>query len=310
MRDYRRKLGMVSLAAAVILSAIPVSPAYAHSEDRSWSARMGSLLDRLEQRVSQPIPSPVVPGPSRPAQSNLLIGFGDSVAAGVGAGAADQVCGRTEGAYPGLAAARLGMEHVNVACSGGRAWDGIVTDQPVRDAKIRSQLLQAREYARPAVATITVGANDVKWNEWLAYCAYPGVTCGGEDGRRTFSTLLGRLDVQLTSALAGVAALGPEQILLTGYYDPFKGSTACLREQGISRQEAAWLSARLAEVNEKIQQVADRSRRAEFVPIDFGTRGFCSLDPLVLLPNEPGAFHPNTEGQRVIAEAVARAARQ
>lgn len=308
-RSFRR-IALSAAIAALILALLPVAPAAAHSSSSDWRSRLEGLLERLDQGSTHI----KVPASARPEESSLLLAFGDSVAAGYGVGtvgptASDQLCRRTGEAYPGRAADALGLRLVNLACSGGRAWDGIVTDQGIGDTKVASQLRQAAGYGQPAAAVITVGANDVKWQEWLAYCAHPGIECDGDDGRRTFDTLLARLDVQLTAALAGVAALGPDRIYLTGYYDPFVGSTACLSDYGISPAEAAWLSARLGEVNAKIEQVAERSRRTEFVPVDFGSRGLCNSRSLVQRPGEPGAFHPTGEGQRVIARAVVRAAR-
>ena len=113
--------------------------------------------------------------PPASAANGTYAALGDSVAAGLGLLAAsnatnqDLQCGRTTQAYPYIVAQTLGVQLIDVACSGATAGD-LVTQQGVSGPNITPQLDIAFAAGTPQLITITAGANDVHWDDFLRYC--------------------------------------------------------------------------------------------------------------------------------------------
>lgn len=236
-----------------------------------------------------------------------LVALGDSVAAGDGltptsGHANDEVCRRSNEAYSTGVAADHGLTAVNLACSGGRVWDGVLTDQEMATGDVTAQRKQLRPYVRPAAITMTVGANDVFWSQWLRYCA--ATACGSERDLESFEGLSANMGAQLWTALFWLQSRQADRTFVTGYYDVFAGTTECAATSGIDAQEAAWLSNRLADLNNRIQATTAYFGGITFVPVDFGDRGVCSSNSLVQSQSDPAPFHPTREGQQVIRDAV------
>ena len=106
-----------------------------------------------------------------PARPDLLLAMGDSIASGHGLSKRDYFglddCWRDAGgAYSRRVAERLGLEHRMVACSSFEVadlWSRSVSGGPSDLSGNRSQLEWALD-ANPGLVTLTIGANDLKFD--------------------------------------------------------------------------------------------------------------------------------------------------
>lgn len=234
------------------------------------------------------------------ATGQVLLGFGDSVAAGYGlqpisAAPYSAACARSTAAYVDKAAAALHLRFADYACSGAVTTNVFLTTQTTADGTVPQQLKQALAGPRPTYTVTSVGANDVKWSLFLGECLQ-GV-CATDANTLAFTALLEKAKLGLLATVAGEELLRPKRVILAGYYDPFEGNAAAF---GLSAAETAWYQARLADVNNAISATAHHFPNATYMPV--------SLDPTsptdpayVQGPTDPGPFHPTDAGQQVIA---------
>jgi lysophospholipase L1-like esterase len=234
------------------------------------------------------------------------VALGDSVAAGIGLQGAygTAACGKTAQAYSVQVAKYLKSAPVSFACSGATAGD-LVTQQHIPGPNPPAQLTNAFAKGTPKVITITAGANDIHWSDFIKKCF--GSTCGTQNDTDTANALLVGLQYKLTYAMGSIQRRSnyhPPKVYLTGYYNPL--SANCQSSQ-LSAAELAWLNAESQALNQTIKNVAKRYSFAEFVPVDFTGHDICSASPWIQGPSDPAPFHPNATGQAVIAKSVIRA---
>lgn len=280
---------------------------YAHSIP-PWGYLMFTKVTRL--LVAMVCTSMFVAAPAQAAvaPSPVLVTLGDSVAAGAGLSPLsgrpyDDTCGRSRQAYAAGVAAAKRLTSINVACSGARIWDGILTDQErFRATDIPAQRLQVRGTPNVAAVVITVGANDVHWAQMVEVCA--NATCGTRPQTAVYNGLATKMSAQLVATLVWARSLKPGRVFVTGYYDPFAGSIRCAQAAGISSAEIKWIRARRADLNGRIQQAAVTVPGTTYVPVSFGDRGVCSPRSLVQGRGSAAPLHPTVEGQAVIRNAV------
>lgn len=230
--------------------------------------------------------------------------LGDSVAAGAGLNPGSS-CGRAGSAYPALVAEHLGYRLDHIACSGATMGD-LVSYQGVDGPNIAPQLRTAFATGTPELITITAGANDTQWDNFLRKCYY--LSCGTSSDDRAFRLLLTGLKAKLTAVFASVqwrSGFAPPPVVLTGYYQVF--SPACARQQPRLRAaEIRWMNARTADINRTLQSAAaKRSSYVSFAPVSFAGHELCTSDPWVQSTDAVAPFHPTARGQAAIAEAVA-----
>jgi len=337
MRKIKREqtkrlvLGLVVFAAAVALG-MPIGVhAQAGEEcrtrDRIWSGlwaganfdfssigeckyRSGDSAQQPQDQQAHPAPT-TQSAPSLPhtQQSGLYVGLGDSVAAGAGLPLAaqpvnnDVVCRISPQAYPALVASGLGRSYINSACSGATAGD-LVTKQRVNGPNIAAQLDTAYVYGVPAVVSITAGANDVRWADFIRKCF--GSECGTRFDDTASRTLIAAMRVKLEYALADIQRRSGEQppvVVLTGYYNPL--SFACASQTtAINSDEINWLNGQVDAMNAAIQSAASKYPFARYVPVDFSGHELCTAEPWIQGQGETAPFHPTARGQYAIAEAV------
>jgi lysophospholipase L1-like esterase len=240
--------------------------------------------------------------------------LGDSIAAGIGLAPAtantDPACGVTDKAYPAVVAKRLGMAYQNLACSGATAGD-LVTEQhlPNTSRDIEPQLDRAFAGGTPQLITITAGANDIYWTNFLRKCY--ATSCGTTFDDAAVRTLLATLRIKLNYDLASIQARSngqPPRVVLTGYYQPF--SPACIRQQtNVTQAEYTWLRTQMRMLNQTIQETVGNYTFARYAPLDFSEHRLCTTNPWVQNINDPAPFHPTAQGQRAIANAVLAQAR-
>lgn len=232
--------------------------------------------------------------------------LGDSVAAGLGlTDPADSEvrCGRTFDSYVYEVADSRGLEITHLACTGATMGD-MFTAQGVDGPNIAPQLDGAFAGGTPELITITAGANDVRWQDFLRKC-YAG-TCGTAADEQIAGALMSALETKMRFLFRDIERLSggfPPEVIITGYYNPL--SDACAEfEPRLTPEEINWLSRQTGLLNQTLEDSAGQSGFAAFVPVDFTGHGLCSDEPWVQNLDDPAPFHPTFEGQQAIARAI------
>jgi lysophospholipase L1-like esterase len=309
-------------AAAVLLAAqaliAPVASAQANTGTATDTASLNPItaglwaganfdLSSLGAVNTPPAPQPPETPPTTPPTTGTYAALGDSVAAGIGLPAVsasdDARCGRSGQAYAHQVAQTLQLPLNHIACSGATAGD-LVTKQRVSGPNIPAQLDTAYAQGVPSVMSITAGANDVHWVDFLRKCY--GATCGTDTDRAIFDAALTLLSAKYFYALSSIQARSgttPPTLVLTGYYNPFSAACGSAAPQ-LTPDELAWIDEAVTQLNDTIRETAAGFPFARFAPVDFTGHDACSADSWVQGQNDPAPFHPNARGQQAIAEAV------
>lgn len=175
---------------------------------------------------------------------------------------------------------------------------------------IPAQLDTAFANGTPRLITLTVGANDMHWADYIKACL--GLTCDTAENTATVAALRGAYQANLTSVLDSIKTRSGTgrlpQVVITGYYKPF--SSACV-SNSLTASEIKWFSDQTDLMNQTIKSVANaHSAYVTFAPLDFTGHDICSADPWIQRPGvDPAAFHPNAKGQDVMAKAITQALR-
>ncbi|HTH72722.1 MAG TPA: SGNH/GDSL hydrolase family protein [Candidatus Pristimantibacillus sp.] len=247
---------------------------------------------------SHPSPGLTTPTPPRQIQYAAL---GDSVAAGFGLpDPADSIraCGRTTGAYPNLLANARGLSFANFACSGAKLSDLFA------GRRAPTQLSAAFAGGTPSLMTITAGANDVEWSFFINKCFTRD--CGTSTDDLTFGRLNAQLAQNVQALFQQIQAMSngsPPEVVMTGYFDPVSDSCNGV-DKSITPSEINWINARTADLNQTLQNGAAQFSFVRFAPIDFSGHDVCASDPWVQSITDPAPFHPNNQGQQVIAQSI------
>lgn len=236
--------------------------------------------------------------------------LGDSVAAGVGlapvpdATPQDTLCGRSVSAYPQLVAAGLHLPlTANVACGGAKIHD-LYDEQEIGGTSLAAQIDAAFATGKPRIMTLTIGANDLGWSNFVTKCY--ATTCGTSSDNLIAKVARARLRAELALALFKINHLSnhrPPQVLVTGYFKPFSAQQ-CSDTQGLTADEMNWLNSQESLLDAAIRSVTLWSSSASFVPLDFAGHEFCSAIPWVQGLASAAPFHPTTAGQQAIARAI------
>ncbi len=268
-----------------------------------WS---GSNFDASGKCRPNPNPTPP-PTPTPPAQVNTYAALGDSVAAGAGlplasnASMNDQQCDRSPSGYPNLIAAQTGLQFINASCSGAKVGD-LFTDQNVTGGEVQPQLDTAFAGGIPKLLTITAGANDAHWADFVRACY--STTCGTSSYNYVASAYISAMKAKWYIAFSTIQARShgnPPKVIVTGYYYPF--GPDCVSPQ-LTAAELDWLNSEWRGLNLAIQEVASHYSFVKYVPIDFSRHDVCSADPWVQGPGGIAPLHPTVKGQQVIANTL------
>jgi lysophospholipase L1-like esterase len=249
--------------------------------------------------------------PSTSYSGKNYVALGDSVAAGVGLTpltaptADDTACGRTAEAYPQLLATDLGMNLTSVACSGAVASD-LYYQQDVGDRNLPAQIDAAFASGTPDVVTLTVGANDLHWNDFVHYCYI--AACGGERSDWVTKAARGYLRAELFWAFGEINTLSnghPPKVIVTGYFTPLSTEAlACGDTQGLTTDEINWLNSQATQLNQAIYSVTQWFDFTTYVAVNFGGHELCTADPWVQGVSAAQPYHPTAAGQRAMAYAI------
>lgn len=236
------------------------------------------------------------------------VALGDSVAAGAGLVSladttTDGVCDRSSQAYPHLVAAELGTTVTHLACSGAKVDDGIYDDQTRSGTTVPPQLTTAFENGTPDMMTATIGANDVRWVQFIRQCY--ALRCGSEFDDRRAQLYRADLRVELYWMLYNIEQMSagePPRVFLSGYYVPF-ADLDCVATNRITPTEQQWLAEQTASLNQAIESIVPYFDFVEYVPVDFTGHELCAGEPWVQGVDDPAPFHPNSAGQAALARS-------
>jgi len=243
-----------------------------------------------------------------PVQSSAVSGnyaaLGDSVAAGAGLSTEVTTCDRSTSAYPYIVAQSSGLSLSHYACTGAKADEGIYDSQQRGSVTLPAQLDQAFSNGTPDLITITIGANDTRWTQFIRQCYY--IRCGYSVDTARFATYLADLKLELNVIMAKILTMSegnPPQVIVTGYYTPFS-SSACSSTDNLTSSEVSWLRARASSLNMAISGTVGKYSFADYASVSFAGHEICSADSWIQSPTDPMPFHPTAAGQQAIAKAV------
>lgn len=231
-----------------------------------------------------------------------LVSLGDSVAAGDGlpedSGSVASLCHQSVEAYPHLVASNLTMQLHQFACSGAQVSAGILQAQTVGTQSVAPQLDAATPYLPGSDVVITIGANDVDWDNFLITCAQSD--CQTPANLTLFQTRLANLQTELNTMLSDIASHHPHTVLLNTYYSIINNSDTCLQQFNINPTSIAWVNAREADLNTTIVAAAEQHHDL-YATNTFAGHGLCSSDSWVQGLSGAAPLHPTYEGQFSIA---------
>jgi lysophospholipase L1-like esterase len=268
----------------------------------SGSTPSGSTTNRLNSAAT-----------TEAATANTYAALGDSVAAGLGlplvANPTDQdtQCGRSSQAYAQQVAQNRGLSLSLIACSGATAGD-LSTQQHTDGPNPQRQIKTAFANGTPSLITVTAGANDIHWADYIKKCY--AMTCGTKLDDAAADTLIAAVRVKLTYFLAEVKTrsianqTGTPTVVLTGYYDPVSEQCETATNSKITKAEADWINTKVTRLNQAIQNATNGFSFAHYAAVDFTGHDICSADPWVQGLNDAAPIHPTQTGQQAIANAV------
>lgn len=238
------------------------------------------------------------------AMSGAYAALGDSIAAGSGLADGTAPCYQSTEAYGYAVAGAASLPIHHLACIGAKTDEGLYGPQERDGAVLPAQIDQAFIGGKPSLITITIGANDARWTQFIRQCYY--ITCGYDVDTARYAAYLVDLKLELNIAMAHIHRLSdgtPPPVIVTGYYQPF-GATACSDTAALTDSEVAWLNDRTAALNRAISGTIGKYSFAHYAPVSFAGHELCSSDPWIQGPADSLPFHPTAAGQQAIATAV------
>lgn len=283
------------------------------------------------------------------AERTNYVAVGDSFASGEGAGSyfkATDVpngnnCHLSRSSYPFLLRYGLGLRSIkSVACSGARIQnisgpeyiddqieDESRTNQYKFSRDMHSELdpvpgyyLQHIQYSSVTdIVTVSIGGNDIGFKEIVTSCAKPKTCYTSESKRRSLIKLI---DAQLDRLVATYdrarQSVKGARVYAIGYPRLVKPDGSCGNNVRMNAAELEFANNLTNYLNDIIRIA---SARAGVVYVDtseafYGHR-LCEPSPVVhgvntawgWLPFSPESYHPTSQGQLLLAQAINRATR-
>lgn len=273
-----------------------------HLTTRSFS-RIAVGFASLLVAIGMPLTVASSAGAVGDDQNERYYALGDSVAAGYGAGPIANSpfatpCERTTAAYPDVIATAKNYQESNLSCAGATAAVGLNGPQTRNGVTMPSQISQLNNLKqKPELVSITIGANDVHWFDFMAACLGGPTDCDSATNTAAFTSFLNAATPQISSAVQAVKARTPERVALTGYYDPFGPLAGPVF--GLTPGEITWYRDRISQLNTALKGVAT-SNGVKFVD----TTSLSAAGGDVILGNPLttyGFAHPSPAGQTKIA---------
>lgn len=242
-------------------------------------------------------------------QSGIYAAMGDSVAAGQGLAplsnpsSLDTQCGRSSQGYPSLVAQQTGMNLIDAACGGATVGD-LYTQQDMTEGNPAAQLDTAFSQGTPQLITITAGANDAHWIDFIRACYATDCATPVDQGLASF--YLAGVKAKLAYVLSQIQSRSngsTPTVIVTGYYNPI--SDYCKNRQNyITNDEIDFLNKQRDDLNQAIRDTAANYPFARYASTNFDSHGLCSTDPWAQSLTDPAPLHPTAAGQQQISSSV------
>lgn len=226
--------------------------------------------------------------PAASAQSTVdYVALGDSYSSGSGIGSyTDADCKRSDLAYPMLLAERTGAEAAFVACSGATTEDMLAQQAAALDEGTD-------------LVTLTIGGNDIDWNEAIIACMVPLYDCTRdiEESERLAEEDLPAL---LETAYTEIRARSPHaEVYVLGYPRLFAAGDTCDALGLISVAEQQRMN-RAADVLSEVIETAAGSHGFTYIDVrdDFEGHAVCDAEAWIHGLTYPigDSYHPNRSG--------------
>jgi lysophospholipase L1-like esterase len=236
------------------------------------------------------------------------VALGDSVAAGVGLmpDRDSSACGRTNQSYPYLISQKLQYDLNDFSCTGATISAGIVGGQVVNKLIETPQLDKLFESPKPDVITITIGANDADWTEFIGECYT--ARCGTPEDVAKFDSRLESVTSSLRDTLNKISehyADNKPLVLVTGYYHVFPSpGPNCTDLNGIDPGEMSFIRHQQEAISLAVKAAVTQSPSTRFVPLDFSGHELCNNTPWVQGIGDKQPYHPTAAGQAEIARLL------
>jgi lysophospholipase L1-like esterase len=275
-------------------------------------------------------PVPVTVGRKRTDVSVVVIG--DSTAAGIGnsplakPSKQDKACRRSSDAYATALQSASGSSVLNLACSSATIDSGLLGPQTTGGLTLPPQVGVLQSVDSVSVVVVSVGANDVGWSDFLAYC-YGLPRCDDQASDSLFQSRLDSFKVQYAQLLQELGDLPSHpKVLVNEYYDPFATTFDCaqLKDPSASasvpvgfgfaadpgmnnqdekvKQKIEPLRSELSRMNGVLEQGAT-AFGFSFVTPHFEGHALCTPQSWVQGMSDPAPFHPRAAGELAIAAA-------
>jgi hypothetical protein len=239
------------------------------------------------------------------------VALGDSVAAGAGLPLApgipeEQGCARSAQAYPYQVAAALGTYVEHLACSGAKVDEGLAGPQGVNGNTVPAQIDRALSTGTPDLMTITIGANDARWSQFVAKCFQWDCGSGWDDALADAYLLDLRWELYLAlTTIKAESGATPPKVIFTGYFLPFDpAGLTCDDTRNFTAAEMAWMNTQATKLNQVIRNSVSNSDFATYAPVDFTGHELCSSNPWIQGVQDAAPMHPTAGGQAAIGRSV------
>lgn len=235
------------------------------------------------------------------------VALGDSFASmGSEANVADNdFCARSSDNYPGQFALLSNAMLTDVTCQGAVTSD-ITQNRDTPQGPIPAQVEALNEDTD--VVTLTIGGNDINFGA-LAFCANTPGDCESQLAADT-ETSLAALPGKLDGVYAAIAQRAPHARIITTGYLPLVSNTAnCDVPTDITPADHMWFDSVSNQVNEVVQQAAQRHGATFVMPDNANEHTACEPAPerwTSFDGAETGSFamHPTGLGQTAMAKAI------
>jgi lysophospholipase L1-like esterase len=328
-----RSRGMhAGLLAASVVAALVMTLGFTALTVRTAVQQLGSvssLSDLVGTANLAPVPATV--GKAR-ADTDVVV-IGDSTAAGIGntplpkPTRQDSACQRTSDAYASSLQSISGVSVLNLACSSATVASGLLGPQPAGGTTLAPQVGVLRSVQSAKVVVASIGANDVGWSDFLAYC-YGLQRCDDEVSSKLFQSRLDSFKIKYAQLLQQLSDLPSHpRVIITKYYDPLGSRFDCADLQDPQaeaggppgygfgpdrgkdnqdtkiKQKIEPLRVELARMNAVLEQGAEGFGFAVVQP-RFDGHELCTDQPWVQGMQDPAPFHPTAAGELAITAAI------
>ncbi|MEU4745476.1 SGNH/GDSL hydrolase family protein, partial [Actinosynnema sp. NPDC023658] len=233
------------------------------------------------------------------------IALGDSYSSGEGNPPYDlsDACHRSSLGWPTRVA---GANRDRITSSANVACSGATTKGLTQEEKKQNPQLDTIRTGQPDVVTVTIGGNDVDFAGYIRWCVL--FSCVHKlDAEAADISELVRFLPSVYTGIRNAAGSGA-RIIVVGYPRLFPQFQSAVRCTWLSDAERAKLNALAVQLDQGLASAAAQAG-LEYVSTLEALDGheMCSdrtwMNPISL---DPGAAHPNSDGQQAVADAVIR----